>query len=391
MASRSNKLVYLELAKFKGALCKGKYSQHWQGATNMVIPSAERIKTFFSGIDHSFLVLNALIFAAFIVPLAILYITDAVSFNYLWKGRAPYLLFLWLLFLEAILGWKKLKEEPKVFWNRKTLLATAILLLPTVYAVGMSLFGLNAGISALGTAVGVPAEQYGEWFLTHSWLLSFEYVLFTVFFVTPIWLLYGFRGLKSFAVSAFFIGGVGVSYMIDTFYPYGTFTVLQSFVPVTVYGASSVLNFLGYGTQTFSGGADGLGLSVTGAGSSYSAIVSWSCAGTHSLFLYSFMIMLFLRGTSISRTRKLIYVAVGAAGTFFVNILRIVAILTAGVNGGHSLATTFHEFYGEFFFIAWMFIYLSLIFVSETWLIGKISSLRRSNQPLAEPTQPTLP
>jgi thaumarchaeosortase len=166
---------------------------------------------------------------------------------------------------------------------------------------------------------------------------------------------------------------------------------LQSFVPVTVFGASSVLNLLGYVTQTFPGGADGLGLSVTGAGGSYSALVSWSCAGSHSLLLYSFMIMLFLRGTGIAPMRKIIYVIVGAAGTFFVNILRVVAILTAGVNGGNTLATQFHEFYGEFFFIAWMFIYLTLVFITETRLIGKISNLQSSNLPLTKKTQPTLP
>jgi thaumarchaeosortase len=345
----------------------------------MIIPSKEQIKRLLSGIDRSFLLKTVLGFAAFVVPLIILYVIDSDSFNYLWKGRAPYLLFLWLFFLEAALGWKKLKEEHTTFWTKKTVLTAVILLLPTVYAVGLN-FGLNLGIVELGKAVRVPIIGGDKWFLTHSWLFSFEYVLFAVFFVTSIWLLYGVRGLKSFAVSSFFLGGVGVFYMIDTFYPYGTFTILQSLVPITVYGAASILNFLGYGTQIFSGGVDGLRLSVSGAGSSYSAIVSWPCAGAHSLFLYSFMIMLFLRGTRISRMRKIIYVAVGAVGTFFVNILRIVAILAAGVSGGPSLATSFHEFYGEFFFIAWMFIYLSLIFLSETRLIGKISNFRRSNQ-----------
>lgn len=342
----------------------------------MIIPSKEQLKRLLSRIDRYFLLQTALVFAAFTVPLVILYILDAGSFDLLWKGRAPYLLFLWLFFVETALGWKKLKTERTIFWTKKTVLAAVILLLPTVYSVGLH-FGLQAGIVELGKAVGVPAEQYGEWYLTHSWPFSFEYILFAVFFVTSIWLLYGVRGLKTFAVSSFFIGGVGVFYMIDTFYPYGTFTVLQSFVPVTVYGASSILNLLGYGTQTFSGGANGLGLTVTGANSTYSAIVSWSCAGSHSLFIYSFMIMLFLRGTNISRTRKIIYVIAGAVGTFFVNIVRIVAILLAGVNSGASLAATFHEFYGEFFFIAWMFIYLSIIYLFETRFINKI----RSKQP----------
>jgi thaumarchaeosortase len=339
----------------------------------MIILSKEQLKKLLSGIDKPFLLQTILFFAAFVVPLIIIYRLDAGSFDYLWKGRAPYLLFLWLLLLEAALGWKKLKTEPPKFWTKKTLLAAVILLLPTVYALGLN-FGLQDGIVELGKAVGVPAEQFGEWYLTHSWPFSFEYILFAVFFVTSIWLLYSARGLKIFAVSSFFIGGVGIFYMIDTFYPYGTFTFLQAFVPVTVSGAIFILNVLGYGTTTFSGGTDGLGLTVTGANSSYSAIVSWSCAGSHSLFLYSFMIMLFLRGTSISRTRKIIYVVAGAAGTFLVNILRIVAILLAGVNSGASLAATFHEFYGEFFFIAWMFIYLSLIFLIETRLIPKISN-----------------
>jgi thaumarchaeosortase len=355
----------------------------------MVIPSVEQIKEFLARIDRSFLVMNILLFASFVVPMVILYSIDDLSFNYLWKGRAPYLLFLWLLFLEAYLGWKKLKKKPISFWNKRTLLALASLTLPTIYAVSMSL-GLKSGIIGVGVAFGLPVQGTDEWFLTHSWPFSFEYLLFAAFFLTSIWLLYGGKGLRSFAVSSFFLGGVGIFYMIDTFYPYGTFTVLQSFVPVTVSGATSVLNFMGYGTRIFPGGTDGLRLSVTGAGSSYSAIVSWSCAGSHSLFLYSFMIMLFLRGTSISRMRKIIYVAVGAVGTFFVNTLRIVAILSAGVNSGPSLAATFHEFYGEFFFIAWMFIYLSIIFISETRLIDKITSLRKSNSPLPETTPPTL-
>ena len=210
----------------------------------MINSLKEQLEKLLSGIDRSFLLQTVLFFAAFVVPLIIIYIIDPNSFDYLWKGRAPYLLFLWLLFLEAALGWKKLKTEPPVFWTKKTVLAAVILILPTVYAMGLS-FGLHDGIVELGRAVGVPAEQFGEWYLTHSWPFSFEYILFAVFFVASIWLLYGTKGLKIFAVSSFFIAGVGIFYMIDTFYPYGTFTVLQSFVPVTVSGAVFILNLLG--------------------------------------------------------------------------------------------------------------------------------------------------
>ena len=69
--------------------------------------------------------------------------------------------------------------------------------------------------------------------------------------------------------------------------------------------------------------------------------------------------------------RKIIYVIGGALGTFIVNILRIVSILLAGVNSGASLATTFHEFYGEFYFIIWMFLFLTIIYLFETRIINK--------------------
>ena len=351
----------------------------------MKITLKEQLEKFLSRIDRSFLLKAVLVFAAFIVPLIILYVRDWGSFDYLWKGRAPYFLFLWLLFLEAILGWKNLKTEHTTFWTKKTVLAAVILLLPTVYAVGLN-FGLHSGIVELGRFVGVPIIGGDTWYLTHSWAFSFEYVLFALFFVASIWLLYGVQGLKSFAVSSFFIGGVGIFYMIDTFYPYGTFTTLQSLVPVTVAAASAILNVLGYGTQTFPGGTDGLLLIVTGAGEkTYQAIVSWSCAGSHSLFLYSFMIMLFLRGTSISRMRKIIYVTLGAAGTFLVNILRIVTIYVIGISNGDSPAKLFHEFYGEFFFIAWMFIYLTLIYLLETRIIPRINKKQPEMPQQTEP------
>jgi thaumarchaeosortase len=336
----------------------------------MKIKPTEQLQKLVSELRKPSILQVILVFAAFIVPLLLIYVFDTDSFNYLWKGRAPYLLFMWLVALEAGLGWKKLKNHEQTFWTKQQVLAATVLALPTVYAVGLYL-GLKDVIIEFGRVVGVPVADFGEWYVTHSWTFSLEYVLFAVFFVVSIWLLYRKEGLKIFPVSAFFIWGVGIFYMIDTFFPYGTFTALQSFVPVTVTGVVFFLNLLGYQTRTFAGSGDGLGLTVYGANSSYSAIVSWSCAGSHSLFLYSFMIMLFLRGTSISRTRKIIYVVTGAVGTFFVNILRILAILLAGVNSGASLAATFHEVYGEFFFIAWMFIYLSVIFLLETRVFNK--------------------
>ena len=90
------------------------------------------VKIFLSRVDWCFFSQIALVFAAFIVPLIILYVIDSGSFDYLWKGRAPYFLFLWLFGLETALGWKNLKTEHTPFWTKKTVLAAVILLLPTI-------------------------------------------------------------------------------------------------------------------------------------------------------------------------------------------------------------------------------------------------------------------
>lgn len=348
---------------------------------NMLTRSISRIKKMLSAMDVSFILLNSFFLAAFILPVLMLYFFDTASFDYIWKGRAPYFIFLWLFFLEMFLGWEQLKEKRSVPWIRKILAAVVGLVPPSLYVLSVFVFGLRQEILKLGIGLGVPSIRYGSWFLEFSWPLSIEIVVFTVFFVASVYLLYGLKGLKNFSVSSFFIGVTGVFYMIDTFYPYGTFTVLQSFVPVTVSAAAYILNLLGYGTQVFSAGDNGLSLMVVGAsGKNFIATVSWSCAGIHSLLIYSFVILLFLKGTNIMLKRKISYVIVGALGTFFVNILRIVAILAAGVSGGSDLAARFHEFYGEFFFITWMLIYLSAIFVSETYLFRRYGGWRKSRE-----------
>ena len=85
----------------------------------MKIPLKEQIEKLLSKTDCCLLLKTALVFAAFTVPLIIIYLRDWGSFDYLWKGRAPYFLFLWLLLLETYLGWKHFKED-STFWNKKT-------------------------------------------------------------------------------------------------------------------------------------------------------------------------------------------------------------------------------------------------------------------------------
>lgn len=333
----------------------------------MLAQTINRLKKSISRIDLSFVLASSFLLATFVLPVLMLYFFDAESFDYVWKGRAPYLLFIWLLFLEMFLGWNRLKEKYSLPSAKRTLAAAFCFLIPSFYVLSVFMFGLKQYILSFGIMLGVPSSIYGQWFLEFSWPLSLEIIVFAVSFAALVYMVFGCDGMKNFSIPLFFLGVVGVFYMLDTFYPYGTLTVLQFFVPLPVSAAAYVLNSLGYRTQIFSGYYNDLGLRVIGAGGKeFSATVSWSCAGIHSLFIYSLVILLFLTGTGLVLKRKIGYALVGALGTFFVNILRIVAILMVGLGGGSDAATRFHEFYGEFFFIAWILIYLFLLFFFET-------------------------
>lgn len=285
----------------------------------------------------------------------------------------PYLIFLWLLFLELVLGWKNLLKKPL------RIDAIVITTAAPTYLIGTLIFVLNDEIMELGRRVGVPCQKYAylnpanpEWLLD-LWGLSIEFVVFTTLFVASILLMYRIDGMKRFAISMFFLGATSCFYMIDTFYPFGTLNALQGFVPALTSLVVSILNWMGY--KAWMHPERSLGMSVFSIeGLSYPVAIAWGCAGIQSLFIYTFVILLFIKGASISLKRKIIYIAIGAIGTFLVNLLRIVSICVIGVHRGTEALKMFHEYYGELFFIVWIIAYLMVITYGGR-ILTKLSSL----------------
>lgn len=305
----------------------------------------------------------------FVLPIFIAYLLAPDSFLYAWKGRIPYVFFLWLLLLEFALAWRKISEKGLSTQKRAAAIAIAAGAAPTTYIIAAFLLGLNRQFVELGNIVGVPPES---WFLQYSWPLSLEYLFLTAFFTIFLLLVYKSDGLKWFSVSMFFLGATGFFYLVDTFYPYGTQVVLQSFVPVAASTTAYFLGCLGYSAQfaTFNvrrvidslSTTEQIPLFMVSRGTSrFSVIIYWPCAGVQGLFIYTFAILLFLRGLSVSRWRKVIYFSIGLAGTFLINVLRLVAISMVGVNSGSAAAQLFHSYFGELFFITWLLVYLLMI------------------------------
>jgi len=314
-----------------------------------------------------------LVFLSFAIPFAVLYQLDAPSFNATWKGRTFYLFFLWLVILELVLDWEKFQSRKRdVAGLARTVAFGVVLLLPTLYVFVANYFGLNAMIVDFSTQSSVP----------HSgWMpLSVEYLVFTGLFVAVAVVAYGWDGLKGFSISAVFLGAVGVVYMIDNLYPYGRFGPLQLFVPPTAWLAANVLNLMGYqtaltqiinspmyGSMPYLVVEDSLGRAARFA-------IAWPCSGVQSLFIYTIVMVLFLKRTPIRWLHRIVYFAIGAIVTYFINVLRIATIFIIAINNGDW--GLFHNYYGELFAMTWITAY-PLVIIGSRMLWTKIQNARQ--------------
>jgi len=301
-------------------------------------------------------------------------------FDYTWKGRLFLLFFLWLFILEYLLNLEKLSKkdlEAKPRSRFKVLAIFICALIPLIYIFSVNFLGLDQTILNIGEMLR------GDYWRTHStywrlilegdWPITLEYFVFTISFLATILLSYGKDGLKKFSITLALIAGISVIYLIDVLYPYGVFKPLQMLALPTAACAAALLDILGYTfALSFSPGLDSMPIIRTQAeGHAVSIGIAWPCAGVHSLFLYTLIILLLFKKSNISSFRKLLYFIVGAFGTYFVNILRIIVYFFIRVNEGLEAAQTFHNVYGELLFVVWILLYILLIICIQKFRLAE--------------------
>ncbi len=316
---------------------------------------------------HKNLLLNLLPLVAFAIPLLWLYTLDAASFELMWKGRTFQLFFIWLLALEMILGWENLHiNKIGKLVSARTFAFLAAMALPMLYVAASYYWGLNGAIANWAAQSGVTWAS--------SMPLSTEYLAFTALFCAIVLLQFGFKGLKAFALPAFFLALVGVIYTIDNVFPYGQFTPFQIFVPTTTALAAVFLNFMGYTTSISYGSFQGNIPYLTASNPNNPAAapttfgIAWPCAGIESFLIFTVVALLFLKRMHISWRAKIGYFIFGAAVTYIINALRIVEIFLTGMTyGGSSLQVDLlHFYYAPLVSIAWIVTYPLIILASQS-------------------------
>lgn len=320
-------------------------------------------------------------------------------FDYTWKGRLFLLFFVWLFVLESFLSLDAMKEANLKNEHRnrlKTLIILACAAIPLIYIIAVNFLGLDQPIIQAGDWLRGDYWrahwQYWENSLHGDWPLSLEYVVFTGSFLATVLLAYGKKGLKLFALSAGLVAGIAIFYMIDTMYPATGFAPFQALALPTAACAAVVLQTIGipftmayipaYGSAPI--------ISVTANGASIPTTIAWPCAGVHSLFLYTIITLLLFKKSDISGVRQAIYFVVGAAATYFVNVLRIVSYFVILLNQGQEQALIFHNVYGELYFFSFILVYIVLIVAIQKYrVVERIRAIRfrkKSEPPLPQTT-----
>jgi thaumarchaeosortase len=336
---------------------------------------------------HMSALLRLLPLLAFAIPLLWLYLLYPASFELMWKGRTFQLFFIWLIALELILDWENLQQSKiRKLLSARTFAFIAALTLPTIYVYISNYLGLNAIITDAARQNGV------QWWDLMA--LAIEYLVFAALYCLIVLLPFGFKGLKSFSVPLFFLLAVGAIYTIDNLYPYGQFAPFQFLVPTTTTLAAAVLNLMGYNTTltTQIDPIQGTLPLLTATDPSNPArtatfAVAWPCAGIESLLIFTVVVLLFLKRMPVSLKAKIGYFAVGAAVTYFINILRIATIFTIGMNGQD--VTPFHFYYGPLYSVAWIVAYPLIILGSQSLWHRITNKKNRATLPMKpQPPQP---
>jgi len=255
--------------------------------------------------------------------------------------------------------------------------------------------GLNAIIEDLAKrAITLPLPP-GDWQAHLAGLapLSTEYLVFAVFFCLIILLAYGINGLMDFSISTFFLVTIGVLFTINIIYPFGKFTPLQILVSPTATLAANVLNLMGYETtmsfttSSYYGYMPRLAAwDPKNLSRRASFGIAWPCAGIESLLIYTVIILLFLKKSAIPWKHRIIYFAVGAVVTYFINVLRVTTIFLIVMDYGFPSPQfqRFHDYYGMLYSITWIISY-PLIIIGSRALWGKIRKWKTSTKDASEP------
>ena len=336
-------------------------------------------------LEDSGIIRSDIYMAASMMPILGLALLDPDSFSLGWnEGRGGFVFALFFLLME----WYDARRVLRLREDKTRFTMWALCLLGFVaYFVAVYAFDLHGFMGRIGQVWNVPE--------LHSWVWLWDYFVLAAFLFCLVSILFGSRSFKEIPTPIVYAVGSGLILLLDSFFPYGSISFLAGLVPLI---ANLVVLMLGVsGVHVMKGPFDpvqppsvyltGELLWIRGLHGTIVLQINWPCMGIFSMLIYALITTILMIKLQAPRRRKLLYVTVGAIGTFFVNVFRIflIAFYVTFISIDVKI---FHENIGEFLFLIWVVAFLLIVVKVESRLTrasGKIDLSKK--QKIVEPAK----
>lgn len=342
-----------------------------------------RIRNFLINIYREFHTRDALPLLVILLPVIFLMTIDSASFSliWFWKGQVGRAGFTFLFFLVA---WDWYDSEKRLSASRKRSrhvmggIALAVVLIYYWQRVTNSEWTTYLRVyvtSQLGVSQKSPL----------SFLLAMDFVVYAVYCAIAVAVFYSPKAIPLVATPVTYSLGSGILNMMDAFFPEDSLAFLQIWVYVIWNVVVFLLSLMGFHTNhnvlepverpnIF---LQGNNLYLWGTKGFIRLAIFWPSSGVVSMIVYSLVIAVIIVKLDAPRMNKLIYAMVEAAGTYFVNVIRIILIVVY-VSFISLDVEAFHQSIGEILFITWIFVFLFILLQIENRRIRKYTTQNSS-------------
>ena len=284
-----------------------------------------------------------------LLPVIYLSLAEPNSYTMGWnQGRAGF------LFASAFLIFEYFDSRRFLIYQMsrwKVFSTLTVMLSAILYFTLAVFFGLQSRLWAWGESWGIP--------LLYSWVWLWDYLVFALYLILLILIFFNTKAFKRMLASVVYLFGMLLVLSLDALFPYDTLGPLQSVVPIILGIDVSLLNLIAPGSARAWGNV----LTLQGRRGSFTITVYWPSAGVHSIIIYSLIMLIFLLKLDLSNRERAMFFLIGAIGTFFINIIRIL-LLSAYVVTVTTDMWKFEEFHsiaGDILFLPWIAAYLLLV------------------------------
>jgi len=298
----------------------------------------------------------------FVALVLVAFLADPYSFTRAWnQGRSAMLAIVPLVFLEA--GRSSFAPLPG---RRKPGAAWLTMAVAACYYFAFAQPSVSNFVVAAGTSLGVNSSV-----VQFSWVWGIDYTVTSAFLVV---LLVLDKGSKTITPLIYTIG-MACFLFIDVVLPENTLGPFGYVVPPVLEAVAAVLNVFSPGVAHSQGNI----LMLQNSAGSMNLQVFWPSAGLDGIVIGLLVVFAICVKAGTGWYRGAVYMLVGVAGSFLVNVLRLVLLAEYALSNitNEFAFEAFHSVVGELVFIPWIIAFIVLILRRESRIARQTGNLPR--------------